>query len=131
MIYFESDYVVVSWDPEIQAVIAVWNGYLDGLDKVRTGHAKIIELAEQQKATKWLNDLRNLKVVDRADQEWLSKELPPLLHKAGIRFAATVIPQSPTAQLSNRNILRNLKEGEFAKETFSSLEEAKAWLCAE
>jgi hypothetical protein len=71
------------------------------------------------------------KVVDRSDQEWLSKELPSLLHAAGIRFAATVIPQSPTAQLSNRNILRNLKEGEFAKETFSSLEEAKAWLCAE
>jgi hypothetical protein len=128
MIYFESDYLVVSWDTEIQAVISTWEGYTGGSDKIQIGHSKILELIRQQKAGKWLNDLRHLKVVDKADQEWISTELPPLLLAAAIRITAIVIPESPTAQLSNQNIMKHLKEGEITRGIFTSLEEARDWL---
>jgi hypothetical protein len=128
MIYFESDYLIVSWDSEIQAVIASWNGYLGVSDKVRTGHAKVIELVMQYKADKWISDLRNCKVVDQVDQHWIATELTSLLFKAGIRFTAMVIPTSPTAQLSLKSVVRNLKEGEITRGIFTSLEEARDWL---
>ena len=128
MIYFESDYVNISWDPAIQAVIAVWNGYMGGSDKIQTGHGKIIELVKQQKAYKWLSDLSNLKVVDQSDQLWISTILTPLLIKVGIKFTAIVIPESPAARLSAKSVIKNLKEGEITRETFPDLEEAKTWL---
>jgi hypothetical protein len=52
-VFFQIDYVTISWDPELKAVFSVWQGYTGGgRGKVQTGYTKIAELMALKKSTK-------------------------------------------------------------------------------
>lgn len=128
-LYFETDYVKISWDSELQAVFSEWHGYSGGgAGKVQTGYAKICELADQHKSKKWLSDVRKLKVIDPADQDWVTHIGHNSMVKAGIRYVGIVVPQSAIASSSLNRVLNRVGDVDLEFTNHATLEEAKAWL---
>ena len=128
-LYFETDYIKISWDSELQAVVSEWIGYLGGgTGKTQISHTKIAELLTQHTAKKWLSDTRSLKVTDQADQDWIAEVGQKLLVRAGLRYVAIVLPQSAIANLSLNRILKRIEDFDLELSNHATLEEAKFWL---
>src|SRR5262245_52685267 len=121
--FFQTDYVTITWDSEIEAVFSVWQGYTGGgLGKVQTGYQKIIELLIEKKSHRWVSDIRKLKVVDPADQVWIATTAHEELVKAGLTVLAVVMPENILAQVSIKQISNRLGEEAIPQAFFSELE---------
>jgi hypothetical protein len=129
--YFVTDYVTVSWDTELECVISVWNGYTGGgQGKVQIGNNKALELVSEKKARKWLSDLLEMRVMDQADQLWLSTELVPQVALRGVHYVALVFPSSMVAQFSVKNVINRVESLNLDMGNFDNLKDARTWLAS-
>jgi hypothetical protein len=117
----------VTWDAEIKAVRATGSGYVDG-QYYRDTMDKGLALLKEKKASKWLADMREQKVLSQEDQTWTVQDWTPRSVKAGIRHTAFVIPASALGQMSLKRILSKVGEIEIVMAYFDNLEEARIWL---
>lgn len=127
--YFETDYLKISWNYQLQAVSSEWHGYSGGsTGKVQTGYTKVAELAAKYKSKKWLSDIRNLRVIALADQEWIAQTGHSLLVKAGIRYVGIVLPQSAVATLSLHRVLSQVGAINLEFGSYETIVETEMWL---
>lgn len=128
-IFFQTDYVTISWDEEQKAVFSVWQGYTGGgQNKVQTGYTKIAELMALKKSNKWLSDIRTMRVVDPADQQWILETGHSIMVKAGMRYIAALMPQNALGSMSVNSVINKVAGIDLEIKTFSQLDEAKKWL---
>lgn len=127
-IFFDASYVVVSWDSEVECVIIDWRPEAKD-EKFKQGLEKALELLVEKKAGRWLGDTRKLTPFGNELQKWLTEDWNPRAKKAGLAYAALVIPESALSRLA----LNAYREGVVGEEGweinyFANPEEGKAWL---
>lgn len=132
MIYFESPYATVSWDESLACAILAWKKYAEGED-FRTAMDKSIELLKLKKGTRWLSDLRNMRVAKLEDQNWVSHDwFKRAVELNTIKRSAMVLPTDILAQMTLQRVRSNIKrEGlpdPIERRVFDNLDEAKNWL---
>lgn len=129
MIYFESQVARIAWDEETQCVVGTWKAFANTKD-FREALEKGLELVRQQKAAKWLADTRKMGPVSKKDLIWHDQEWTPRLFSAGVRYIATVVPESMPAKWSLDAVSKTQTVAHYKAEVrmFRTLEEARAWL---
>lgn len=125
MVYFDSSYLTVSWDSEIDCVYVVWKAYVEG-ENFRYGLEQGLGLLKEKHSSKWLADLRKLRVVKLADQDWMVSEWLPRAQKAGLKWTATIMPSDILAQMSVSRVKAKAEDNGAAY--FDKLEDARQWL---
>lgn len=128
MAYYESDELVVEWDPAAEAVVMNWLDFASG-DAYRTGLNEGLELVERENARNWLADLRELGTVPEADREWTHDEWHPRAFRSSLSNMAVVQPESVVANMSVEDLVSELGEN-TASRVFDNRDDASEWLRA-
>jgi hypothetical protein len=129
VIYYQSKYVIVSWEEEAECVHTEWHGFASK-HNLKSGLIKAVELAKEKKATRWLGDLRDMHVYDLKDQEWIIKELVPRMHLIGIKRMAFIKPILPVTRMSINRMIRACDPKGKLSAVFEDLPSAYEWLRA-
>lgn len=127
VIVWETPFLTIHWDEEIQAVQMEWKQFAGG-DDFRAALDKGLSLIAVKQAHRWLADLRNLGPVTAADQRWSNEDWFPRAIAGGIRAMALVAPHRAVAQLSVRTIMSKVDDKELETAYFDSVEAARNWL---
>jgi hypothetical protein len=131
MIYYDNEFITVTWDAEIQSVIGIWKKFAPS-QVYREAMDKMVDLAEQKRAKGLLGDTRNFKAVATNDQQWTIEEWTPRMLQAGVIRSAAVVPASTLGQISITNMTgRADVPRDSATQYFSDLMEARQWMKAE
>lgn len=130
MIHYDAPHLTILWDDETKCVVLEWRGFVYGemaCDSLNRG----FDLFVQKGASRWLGDMRKLKVWGEEETRWINDDFFPRIFAAGLRRLAYVVPESALAQLSLQRMMRPIKEEVCETAYFSTPEEAKRWLRAE
>ncbi len=131
---FESAYVAISWESDINALLFQYKQFVKG-EPWRQAMDKLIELATRKQATSWLVDMRAQKVFDEDDERYLQKQLMPRFLKIGLRRIAIVMSDTAIARLGANRVVREAEsrakvESNEKVDTayFATIEEARAYI---
>jgi hypothetical protein len=119
--------VTVSWDPNDELVLVVWEGWANGEEFEALLNAEV-EALSRQRGSRLLADCRRQRVLspieqDRADREWLPRALA-----AGLKRFAIVLPTSALAAMNLQDRLRKVPNAALDVAYFDGVEEARAWI---
>lgn len=119
-----SDYLEIKVNVKDRVLISDWQGWLD-TTKGHSGCTKILELVNEYKITKILND--NSKVTGHSgDTAWMAKVWTPGLREAGVQYFAWVYSYEFFTQLEIDNTID--RSTGIAMRTFFIQEDARQWL---
>jgi len=127
MIYFNEDFLEISWNERVECVVMRWKKFVIG-DNFRRGLDKGLDLIIEKKSHKWLADLQNMKALAKDDQEWSNNDWYPRAISGGIRKMAIVMPTSTLATMSVRNILSKVGDIDIETAYFDDMASASLWL---
>lgn len=130
MIHYDEPWLTVHWDESCHAVWLEWKGYVEG-EPARQGLDCGLELLRRKRANRWLADVRRLGPVRQVDQQWINQDWFPRVIRAGLRFIATVTPQTAIARMSVRQIMSKVNEIDISTANCDDLEQARLWLRAQ
>lgn len=127
MAFFNEDFLEIHYNDEDKYVLMKWKGFVHG-DSFRLGLNKGLELIVMKKSSRWLADLRNMKVLSLEDQEWSSNNWFPRAIEGGIRKMAIVLPQSALGKMGVKNVMNKVGDIKIETSYFPTIEEAEKWL---
>ncbi len=127
MHHFDSPYLTITWDVPLQSVVMEWRRFVSG-DDFRNGLDKGLDLLIQQRAHRWLVDLRNLGVVTQEDQQWSNETWFPRAIAGGITAMAIVLPHDIIARWSVDRIMSKVEGTRLVVHHFDALDAARQWL---
>lgn len=116
----------LSYDEEIEAVLMQWKGFLSS-GSFHEANEKVLSLLKTKNSSKIVADLRNMKIIKLADQEWLSKSWFPRIIKAGLSVVAIVESDDYFNRLTVRHITETVNDQIIVK-NFSTYLGARNWI---
>jgi len=131
MLIFDSPYLQIRYDATIQAFVEEWK--LDFTtqvvgDSLRQPLEKALASIREMKATKWLCDNTERKVLSSPDQLWLEKIYYNELYKCGINTVALVNGKDVLQTYIAKNHLQSVSERNIHIEIFNKHVPAMEWL---
>jgi hypothetical protein len=122
----ETEAYTVGWDPELEAVVLVWQTTPDD-GPFRNGQEALLSLVEQRDATKILADCRPFDAFP--DQtEWLREDWAPRFLATDVQYGAYVYPEDRTAQFELDKMGREDLDVPLEQLFVEDLSEARTWL---
>lgn len=118
----------IEYDDETACGILIWNGYVSS-QEFRYINENFLEFAREHKITKMIRDTRNFTILSPADRKWFAEYMIPQFHAIGIRFSAIIIPNNQISKLLVEELVKHANVHKIQVKYFSTLEEAKSWLC--
>lgn len=126
--YFQNHVVTISYDPEQQLGMAVWNGFLSS-EEFRESVEICLNLMNDQKLLRWLGDNRKLRAIRQTDQDWFVEHILPKLAAGTLRRNASVVSEDLFNRMAVEQIIKRAENlGDMSLRDFDSVEDAMAWL---
>lgn len=116
----------ITLDDSIPGIVIVWKRYATST-QLRFIHEQIIRLLEKHGVGKILGDDTAIATIHAEDQEWIIKDWMPRAIAAGLKAAASKIPNSYFGKLSIESIQSEVPQGLILR-TFDNNADARTWL---
>ena len=129
MIYFESNFLDISYDESINAVIMNWKSFTT-FDELKQGLNKGLELLASKKARKWLGNVCKLGALGEDEQRWSNNDWFPRALAAGVKKMAVVVSTDIFNQMTVEEIMVKIPEIDLNSQTFDNFDKAYYWLKA-
>jgi hypothetical protein len=126
-VYLDAPYASIRWEAEGQWVLTEWKRRATG-PEFRMVQERTLGAIAENHASRFLLDVRNLKVVLAGDAKWVRDSVVPRFKRAGLRRIATVLPSNRLIRADLFDVTRTPASGELQRADFGTLEEARAWL---
>lgn len=127
-VYLDKPYVKIFWDPAGQILASLWNGF-STFDEISVIGQRILDAVSFEKAEKVLYDARYIEVLDDESQLYISNKFTKDMVRAGVKYAATVLPEDAFAKFSVDNIQKTITDNhEACVNYFRSFKQAMEWL---
>lgn len=114
------------WDESLGAVVHKWHQYVDG-ETFREGCEAMLDAIKEHDSSAILIDHRDMKVVDRGDQEYIVDEWVPGAVEAGCKNHIVVHQESTIAEMNIDSVM-HLDEYDYVSEMTSDIDEARQWV---
>jgi hypothetical protein len=125
---FENEHCTIYYDASVPAIHQLWRGFASG-QLLREAHNATVQQVRAHKVRCILADTRQMRVISRADQQWITDNYFPRLVAAGGRRIAIVQSEDIFNQTSVQHILKNsIRNSSVLAEHFQTTEAAQAWL---
>jgi hypothetical protein len=125
-LYYEEDFIIVTYDPENSWIYADWKGYqTEG--SVKEGCEKILEALLFYQSRAVLNDNTHVLGIWTPAAAWVGSDWFPRMEKAGLQRFAWVYSPSAMSRVSTKESLRHTPNVHLVC-TFFEMDEAKKWL---
>jgi hypothetical protein len=128
-IYFNLPGVaVVKWDAESQAAHMEWQGWAKPAE-FQAANDALIQAITDHRGTKVLGDSRQIKVIQKTDQEWVNRDWFPRILAAGLTRMALVLPTSGLAKMNIDDLVSRVSD-KLDVAYFPTLDDARKWLAS-
>jgi len=117
---------LVTWNPDLKAVCLESQGWANTSESQAVLDA-IIRALRAHRGSRWLVDGRKMRVIKKADQDWITQNWLPRAAAAGLKLAAIVQPTSAVA-MTNIDDVARVSENGIDVRFFSTVEMAARWL---
>lgn len=125
---FENEHCAIYFDESVPAIHQVWRGFASG-ELLREAHDATVQQVRAHKAHCLLADTRQMRVISRADQQWITDSYFPRVIAAGCRRIAIVQSEDIFNQTSVQHIMTDIiKNSLVIAEHFQTIEAAQIWL---
>jgi SpoIIAA-like len=126
MIYYQDEYVTITWEEAVLCVVAEWRGFIP-FEVFTAAMNKNIQLLEEKFASKYVVDITMSGALPPQHAEWVRSDWRPRAVKAGLRKAATVMPESVLAKLVLQDMMKDVPP-EWEMKNFDNLDSALKWM---
>ena len=123
---FETPYLTVAYNSDLNAVLPTWRGYVQP-SEAKTGFEKILDIFCRFEATFILNDLRDHEGGFHAVNDWLHDTYMPAMIAAGYAACANIVPLELLMHVS-LNEFEDKQAGVVPLRVFTETEAAKNWI---
>ena len=128
LIYFKNNYLTLYYHTAESLGHPVWTGFASG-EEHRQSVWKCVKLIQEEKPKFWLTDNRKMKAVRKADQDWFSQEIIPIMATSSLRKFAVLVSEDIFNQMAVENIYQQVvKTNTFEMKFFDDETTALAWL---
>jgi hypothetical protein len=117
---------VVKWDAESQAAHMEWRGWAKP-EEFRAANDALVQAIVDHHGSKVLGDSRQIKVIQKTDQDWVNGDWFPRILAAGLTRMALVLPKSGLAKMNIDDMVSRVAD-RLDTAYFSSLHDARNWL---
>ncbi|MFY0651959.1 MAG: hypothetical protein JXQ96_08005 [Cyclobacteriaceae bacterium] len=127
-VYLDKPYVTIFWNPANKILASIWKGF-STFDEINAIGQRILDAVVFEKATKVLYDAREMEILDNDSEKYISGAFTKEMVNAGVKYAATVLPEDVFAKYSVDNIQKSIDNNKNALVNyFKSLDSALKWL---
>lgn len=127
-IYYESEFVKISFDEAQHLGVAEWNGFLSSKD-YRENAVRCLELIEHYELKFWLGDNRKMKAIRQADQQWTVEVMVPRLLASSMRRMANLVSEDIFNKMAVEQMIKRVSPlNNLQIRDFESEAAAMAWL---
>lgn len=123
---FETPYLTVEYNSDLNAVLPAWRGYVQP-SEAKTGFEKILDIFCRFEATFILNDLRDHEGGFHAVSNWLHDTYMPAMIAAGYAACANIVPLELLMHVS-LNEFGDKQAGVVPLRVFTEMEPAQNWI---
>jgi hypothetical protein len=130
MIQFQNEFIVAELVNDSTAILLSWKGFVPSI-KYREALEQALTVAKKHNISNWISDIRQMKVVTVADQQWAGTEwLSKAVSSGCYKNQAVIMPEDLFGQASAKNMITTatVHNQKIQFQNFSNLEAAKAWL---
>jgi len=120
-------YCHIYFDEQDNIIYAEWKGFLKP-DQVRKGCSIMTDYIKNHKVKVHLSDHRNLRVLTKEVQTYLTEEWFPEVEKAGLKKVAALVSEDVFAKATVDNVNTTAKVGSLVIKTFNSKKDCLDWL---
>jgi len=117
---------IVKWDPAAQAAHMEWQGWASPTE-FRAANDALVQAITEHRGTKVLGDSRQIKVIQKGDQEWINGDWFPRILAAGLTRMALVLPESGLAKMNIDDMVSRVAD-RLDVAYFATLDNARKWL---
>ena len=126
-VYFNFPRVaVVKWDRTSQAAHMEWQGWAKPAE-FRAANDALVEAIVDHHSSKVLGDSRQIKVIQKTDQDWVNRDWFPRILAAGLTRMALVLPTSGLAKMNIDDMVSRVAD-RLDVAYFATLDDARKWL---
>lgn len=127
-VYFDSDYLQINYDQELDCVIMNWKPEMLSSEDYRYGLAQGLELVNKKECENWIGNLREMKMITMADEKWTNETWFPQALKTTLRHMAVVVSTDAFNKVAVNNIMGQVKVAHLTTKYFQDVEESREWL---
>ncbi|ALJ00253.1 STAS/SEC14 domain-containing protein [Rufibacter tibetensis] len=129
MIYFQNEYIIITYDEEPKLVRTQWKGFANS-EEYRRILGIYLQLVSEKQVIRWIGDNTNAKAIRPADQEWTAKEWAPQFSKQGdVKRMAVIVSTDIFNKMAIENILMKSSGGvSFDTHFFDNEAAAMDWV---
>lgn len=128
MIYFEQPYLTIEIDSEKKLMQLNWIGFATSED-YRTGLETALQLSRTHGVKKWLSNLKDMKAIRQAEQDWTVQSWFPLFNHTHLDKWAIVFADDMFNQMATSSMISKMRPTLlFPVEYFQDINTAKNWL---
>lgn len=117
----------IQLDIQCNCALIKVNGYITSAE-FRSINEQILEFMVKYNLKKNIHEIHALAVPYPSDRKWYIENYLPRVIKAGIRYAAVIVPKNMLARLVVEDIIEAIKPDEIEVRTFHDLSLAREWL---
>ena len=123
----KESYVEVNLDKSNNIIVAKWIGFLKA-NEVRAGCKFMTEYIKEHSLKGHLSDHRQLKVLSKEVQDYLTREWFPEVEKIGLRKVGAVVADDVFAATTVNKVNREAQVGNLQINMFNSEPECVKWI---
>ena len=127
MIVFDKPFATIEIEQDKNLLILTWHGFANG-EGFREARTTAVQLSKKYGINKWLSNMKDMKAIRQADQEWSTNEWLPTFLDLDIKKWAVVISDDMFNQMAMSSMMGKMRTRlTNPVEYFQDLNTAKNW----
>ncbi len=127
MILFQQPYATIEIEQDKSLLIVTWHGFANS-EEFRKTRNEALTISRQYGIRKWVSNMKDMKAIRQADQDWSVNEWLPQFLPLNIRKWAIVISDDMFNQMAMSSMMGKIRvQLAHPVEYFQDLNTAKNW----
>ena len=127
MVHFQQSFATIEIEQENSLLIITWHGFANS-EEYRETYNKAISLSRQLNVRRWVSNMKDMKAIRQADQDWTVNEWLPQFLNLKIQKFAIVIADDMFNQMAMSSMMGKMRtQLTLPVEYFQDLNTAKNW----
>jgi len=128
MVHFNKPFATIEIEPEKSLLIITWHGFANS-DEFREARTEAIHLTKQYGVTKWISNMKSMKAIRQADQDWSVNHWLPLFKSLNVKKWAMIVSDDMFNQMAMSSMMSKIRpQLTNPVEYFQDLSSAHNWV---
>jgi hypothetical protein len=125
---FNSEVISIEYDAAINMVVMNWKPVYIKTNLYREALEMGLDIVKERGANKWLANLKQMKLISRADENWTNDIWFPKALKSSIKWMGMVVSEDVFNKSAVKKIMSNDQVKTLIVDYFTSKQDAIDWL---